>query len=103
MMYLCCSAADSEAVSLQQNPLFAPDGHDLLRDLGCAGLVMSCLHPCVRDALDAKDAATRELFDTTCRLSAAATVLMHATNTHLLAAIGNAHVCTELAIASSQD
>lgn len=100
---MCWPAADSKAVSLQQNPLFAPEGHDLLRDLGCAELVTSCLHPCVREALDAKDAATRELFDTTCRLNAAATVLLHATNMHLPAAIGNAHVCTELAIASSQD
>ena len=98
-----CDAAASKAVSLQQNPLFAPDGHDLLQDLGCAELVLSFLHPCVREALDAKDAATRKLFDTTCRLNAAATVLMRATDMRLPAAVGDAHTCTELAVLASQD
>ena len=96
-------AADSNAVRLQQNPLFAPDGHDLLHDLGCAELALSCLHPCVREALEAKDAATRKLFDSTCRLNASAKLLMHATDMYLPAAIGDAHTCTELAVLASQD
>ena len=100
---ILCDAADSKAVSLQQNPLFAPHSHGLVHALGGTELVLSFLHPCVKEALEAKDAATRELLDTTCRLNAAATVLMHATNMHLPAAIGNAHTCTELAVLASQD
>lgn len=44
-----------------------------------------------------------QLFDTTCRLNAAATVLMRATDMRLPAAVGDAHTCTELAVLASQD
>ena len=98
-----CDAADSKAVSLQQNPLFTPDGHDLLRNMGSTELLLSFLRPCVREALEAKDAATQQLLDTTRRLNAAATVLMHATNMQFPAAIGDAHTCAELAVLASQD
>ena len=101
LSHFVLDAAESKAITLQQNPLFTSS--DLLHGMGCAELVMSCLHPCVREAVEAKDAAVRELYDTTCRLNTAAKVLMLATNMQLPAAVGNAHVCTELAVSASQD
>lgn len=94
-------------LQLQQNPLFAsepvPDSSTLLRGLGCAELVLSALHPCIREALEIKDAAVRNLLECSARLNVASTVLMYATNMHLPAAIGNAHTCTELAVIANKD
>ena len=98
-----CYTEDSKAVGLQENPLFAPNGHDLLHDLGCAELVLNCLHPCVREALEKKDAATRELFNSTCRLKTAATLLLHATGMHPPAVISDAKICTDMAVSASRD
>ncbi len=89
-------------MTLKQNPLFATGG-TVLHNLGCSEVVLSCLHPCIKEAVEAKDSATRELLDCTHRLNSAATVLLHATHMRLPAAIGNVHTCTELAVSASED
>lgn len=64
--------------------------------------MLGCLHPCIKEAVEARDSATRELLDSTHRLNSAATVLLRATHVQLPAAIGNVHTCTELAVAASR-
>ena len=67
-------------------------------------MVLSALHPCVREALQAKDKAVYHLLQCTSRLNVAATVLVYATSTHPehTAAV-NARTCTELAVIASKD
>ena len=99
--------AQTNPLRLQQNPLFTlpdPDSSTLLQDLGCAELVLSALHPCIREALEAKDRAVKNLLDCTSRLNVAATLLMCANNAHVSGhAVDNANACTELAVIASKD
>lgn len=83
---------------LQQNPLFTAS------DLGCAEMVLSALHPCIREALQAKDRAVHHLLQCTSRLNVAANVLVYATSIQPEhTAAGNARTCTELAVMASKD
>jgi hypothetical protein len=100
--------AQTNPLRLQQNPLFTlpdvPDSSTLLQDLGCAELVLSALHPCIREALEAKDRAVKDLLDCTARLNVAATLLICAKDAHVSGhAVDNANACTELAVIASKD
>ena len=98
----CNLPADSkdreEEPKLQQNPLFTAS------DLGCAHMVLSALHPCVREALQAKDKAVHHLLQCTSRLNVAANVVVYATSIQPEhTAASNARTCTELAVIASKD
>ena len=48
--------------SMLQNPFYSVDGSTLQQDrCNHIALVMSALHPCVREAVTAKDAATEQM------------------------------------------
>ena len=71
--------------------------------LGRAELVLGRLHPCLHEAVRAKDEAVMALLEKACQLNAAASLLLFATEKHVPEQIGDACTYTELAVSRCKD
>ena len=71
--------------------------------LGRAELVLGRLHPCLHEAVRAKDEAVEALLEKACQLNAAASLLLYALDKHIPEHVGDAHTYTELAVCACKE